>query len=332
MYDVVFKYLLEDIEIARELLSSILGEEITALELKPQEMAVENPIGTIGLLRFDFKAKIKTKDGDEKKVLIELQKTKKTFNIMRFRRYLGENYRKEEETLNSKGKSEKHPFPIITIYILGFRLPKLRSAVVKIDRQYRDMLTEEILAIKEKFAELLTHGSYIIQVRRLEHKSRTKLERILQVFNPEFETDNSQKLEIDDNADEPIVKKMISRLGRAIASEEIREIMDVEDEIERAFARELRKVNKKLYRRSKMIVQKKRELIAEKQRTEAEKEKAEAEKQRAEAKEQELAAERQKADAEKQRAEAKEQELTAERQRTEALLKELEELKKQMKK
>ena len=58
MYDVVFKYLLEDIEIARELLSSILGEEITALELKPQEMAVENPIGTIGLLRFDFKAKI----------------------------------------------------------------------------------------------------------------------------------------------------------------------------------------------------------------------------------------------------------------------------------
>ncbi|MDZ7880323.1 MAG: hypothetical protein U5L45_21785 [Saprospiraceae bacterium] len=36
-YDVVFKYLLEDIDIARELLSTILGEEIMYLEVKPQE-------------------------------------------------------------------------------------------------------------------------------------------------------------------------------------------------------------------------------------------------------------------------------------------------------
>ena len=42
IYDVVFKYLLEDIDIARELLSTILGEEIIGLEVKPQETAMEN--------------------------------------------------------------------------------------------------------------------------------------------------------------------------------------------------------------------------------------------------------------------------------------------------
>jgi hypothetical protein len=33
IYDVVFKYLLEDLEIARELLSMILGEEIVSIEI-----------------------------------------------------------------------------------------------------------------------------------------------------------------------------------------------------------------------------------------------------------------------------------------------------------
>ncbi|GAB4413039.1 MAG: hypothetical protein OHK0039_19540 [Bacteroidia bacterium] len=41
LYDVVFKYLFEDVEIARGLLSAILGEEVLRLELKPQETATE---------------------------------------------------------------------------------------------------------------------------------------------------------------------------------------------------------------------------------------------------------------------------------------------------
>ena len=67
IYDVVFKYLLEDIEIARELLSTILGEEIVNLELKPQETATEHTSYSISIIRFDFKAIIKTKNGETKK-------------------------------------------------------------------------------------------------------------------------------------------------------------------------------------------------------------------------------------------------------------------------
>ena len=122
IYDVVFKYLLEDLEIARELLSTILGEEIAHIEVKPQETAVETSASSVSILRFDFKATIKTSTGDTKKVLIELQKAKKFMDVMRFRRYLGDNYRKEDDVINDKGEPEKRPLPIVAIYFLGFRL------------------------------------------------------------------------------------------------------------------------------------------------------------------------------------------------------------------
>jgi len=119
IYDVVFKYLLEDIEIARDLLSTILGEEVVSLELKAQETASENT-WNIQILRLDFKAVIKKKDGSLFKVLIELQKSKQVFDVMRFRRYLGDNYRKEDQILDKDGLAVFRPLPIITIYFLGF--------------------------------------------------------------------------------------------------------------------------------------------------------------------------------------------------------------------
>ena len=242
IYDVVFKYLLEDVEIARELLSTILGEEVQSLEVKPQETSTETG-GGINILRFDFKAILKKKTGEQHKVLIELQKAKQAFDVMRFRRYLGDNYRKEDVVTTEHGVSEKRPLPIVTIYFLGFALDSIASGVVKINREYRDVVTQEILDIKEDFVELLTHDSYLIQVRKLAKQARTKLERVLQVFSPIYQTTTDKhQLDFQGDTNDPLVKKMIERLGRAIASEEIREKMDVEDELDRVFEREMKKL------------------------------------------------------------------------------------------
>ena len=273
IYDVVFKYLLEDIEIARELLSTILGEEIINLEVKPQETATENPASSISILRFDFKAIIKTKTGTLKKVLIELQKAKQMFDVMRFRRYLGDNYRKEDDVLNDNNEIEKRPLPIVTIYFLGFPLDNIKTAVVKINRDYRDVVTQDIIEVKEDFVELLTHDSYLIQLRLLVGKSRTKLEQVLRVFSPEFKTKDKHQLEFMGDLNEPLVKKMIERLGRAMASEEMRDKMDVEDEIDRIFERELKKLASE---KDKIIEAKDQELEAKDQELEAERQKAEA--------------------------------------------------------
>jgi hypothetical protein len=265
IYDVVFKYLLEDVEIARELLSTILGEEVQSVEVKPQETSTETS-GDIRILRFDFKAVIKKPNGEISKVLIELQKAKKAFDVMRFRRYLGDNYRKEDDVLNDKGELEKHPLPIITIYFLGFPLNSIQSGVVKISREYRDVVTQEILDIKEDFVELLTHDSYLIQVRKLAKAARNKLERVLHIFSPIYQsTSDKHQLDFQGDTGDPLVKKMVDRLGRAIASEEIRDLMDVEDELDRIFDREMRKKDE--------IIAEKEEIIAEKEEIIAEKDK-----------------------------------------------------------
>jgi len=273
----VFKYLLEDVEIARELLSTILGEEVQSVEVKPQETSTETS-GDIRILRFDFKAVIKKPNGEISKVLIELQKAKKAFDVMRFRRYLGDNYRKEDDVLNDKGELEKLPLPIITIYFLGFPLNSIQSGVVKISREYRDVVTQEILDIKEDFVELLTHDSYLIQVRKLAKAARNKLERVLHIFSPIYQsTSDKHQLDFQGDTGDPLVKKMVDRLGRAIASEEIRDLMDVEDELDRIFDREMRKKDEIIAEKEEIIAEKDKLLIEEKKRAEEEKKRAEEE-------------------------------------------------------
>jgi hypothetical protein len=104
----------------------------------------------------DFKAIIKKKDGSFFKVLIELQKSKQVFDVMRFRHYLGDNYRKEDQMMENDGKVVFRTLPIITIYFLGFLLNNVPSGVIKVKREYVDAVTEEILGVKDDFVELLS--------------------------------------------------------------------------------------------------------------------------------------------------------------------------------
>ena len=253
IYDVVFKYLLEDIEIARDLLSTILGEEVVSLELKAQETASENT-WNIQILRLDFKAVIKKKDGSLFKVLIELQKSKQVFDVMRFRRYLGDNYRKEDQILDKDGLAVFRPLPIITIYFLGFLLNNVPSGIIKVKREYVDAVTEEILGVKEDFVELLTHDSYMIQLGRLSLESRGKLDRVMQIFSPMYQNKlNKHQVDFQGDIHDPLVRKMVERLGRAIASDEYRDKMDVEDEIDRIFERELGKKDLVIAQKDKLL-------------------------------------------------------------------------------
>jgi hypothetical protein len=253
IYDVVFKYLLEDIEIARDLLSTILGEEVVSLELKAQETASENT-WNIQILRLDFKAVIKKKDGSLFKVLIELQKSKQVFDVMRFRRYLGDNYRKEDQILDKDGLAVFRPLPIITIYFLGFLLNNVPSGIIKVKREYVDAVTEEILGVKEDFVELLTHDSYMIQLGRLPLESRGKLDRVMQIFSPMYQNKlNKHQVDFQGDIHDPLVRKMVERLGRAIASDEYRDKMDVEDEIDRIFERELGKKDLVIAQKDKLL-------------------------------------------------------------------------------
>ncbi len=238
IYDVVFKYLLEDIEIAKELLTTILGVNILSLQVKPQETLVVGESGEIKIFHLDFKAVIDLGGGKQKTVLIELQKAKKSHDILRFRKYLGENYRKEEIRKTLKGETESYALEIVTIYILGFKLEGVDTPVLKVGRKYENAITGEAAVASNDFISLLTHESFTIQIPRLENAQRNQLEEVLEVFSQENTGEDLHVINFKKDSKNPLVRKMVKRLSKAAGNEQIKKGMDAEDSIDRLINRE----------------------------------------------------------------------------------------------
>jgi len=227
IYDVVFKYLLEDKKVAKLFLGAILEKEIIDLEFKPQEYTTNIPEKNLTVYRLDFKAKIKLNKNETKVVLIELQKAKRFTDLMRFRRYLGKQYANEDNTIK-QGKNLK-PLPIITIYFLAYSLEELKDIpVIYVKREYIDKSTNKIINKTSEFIEALTHDSIIIQIEAIKNKKhKNRLEKILSIFD----TVKEQKISIDEETYPDKYQPIIRRLIQAIADDNIRETMQLEDDI-----------------------------------------------------------------------------------------------------
>ncbi len=227
LYDVVFKYLMEDRKIAKLLLSALLQTEVTDLELKPQEYATDIKEKVLTVYRIDFKARIKLKDGKEQLVLIELQKAKFATDIMRFRRYLGKQYSNPDNSVEVNGIQK--PLPIITIYFLGYSIKELKDIpVVRIARRYLEFETGKELNVKAEFVESLTHDTVIVQVEAIKRRQRkTEIEKVLSVFEP----GQKHEISINENDYPDKYKPVIRKLLKAMQDEKVRETMEIEDEI-----------------------------------------------------------------------------------------------------
>jgi hypothetical protein len=85
-------------------------------------------------------------------------------DIMRFRRYIGEQYKKEDEVMQEDGSAAKEPLPIVTIFFLGFYISRTLPGVIKVDRMYIDVLAGEPITERNDFIERLSHDSYVIRI------------------------------------------------------------------------------------------------------------------------------------------------------------------------
>ena len=249
IYDTVFKYLMEDTDIAKGVLSIILNVEIIELSVKPQETITETAIANrpINIYRLDFVAVIKETNGSYKKALIELQKTKRSTNILRFRRYLGENYQKEDKVIVN-GKEVNQSLEIITVYFLGFELDDVPASVLKVKNCFIDVTTGQALVNepRDKFIRLLNHESYTVQIPKLHPNAQSRVENVLDIFNQSYKTEDDQKLDYKSNSNDPLIKQITDRLTKAIADEDLRRKMNIEDEIERGYNMELQEMEIKL--------------------------------------------------------------------------------------
>jgi len=261
IYDVVFKKMMENERVAKFFISTLLEKNIETVEVKPQEFTYTSELAGLAVFRLDFIATIKTDDGEYTKVLIEIQKAKNEIDLMRFRNYLAEQYKKEDIIDN-----EKVILPNTTIYILGFKLPEIEVPCLKVERNYIDLVNNKVIDTKSAFVEKLTHNSFIVQVDRITNRYQTSLDKLLSIFEQKnFSDDRKITKEFNHNLDNEEIKLTTDILHFAGTNPQERKMLENEQEAWRSVNAMFESKNSKLLQdlkaNAKTITEKDKELI-----------------------------------------------------------------------
>ena len=268
-YDVVFKYMMEDIEIAKMIISTIIGEEVIMLEPQPQERTKEKVViddkGTsITVYRLDFSAKIKIAEG-YKIVLIEMQKASLPTDISRFKSYLGEQYGKPEKNKNAENDEDdpEKGTQIYCLYFLGKDIGYHNVPVIKVDPHVSDAYNNRRLRSKNFFIDALNHRSWIIQINFLKGRRRNEAEKLLAVFDQSYCTSDQHIMGMREEDYPEKYHTVIRRLKMAAANAEVRNQMKKEDSDINYIRKVIRAENKKAVREKEEIIAKRDQTIAQ---------------------------------------------------------------------
>ena len=239
IYDVVFKYLMQNHRVARLLIARITGLAVQSLTVSPQETVVRRTPDVpahdlpLTLLRMDFAARVQTEDGTERQVLIEIQKASAPTVIERFRRYLAQQIGSRDNILtHPSGRTEA--VPIVTIYFLGYNLDDLSDeAVIDVCPRVTERRTGRQLAASHPLVEGIHHRSHIIQIPRLTSRRRDELERLLAIFDQGLVKGNGRGdahvLTIEEGEYPAECAFVLRQLREAMAEEDVLRNMEGED-------------------------------------------------------------------------------------------------------
>jgi DNA repair ATPase RecN len=256
IYDTVFKWLMENERAARFFIGTLLDQEITSVKMLPQEFAYRNKLDKLAIFRLDFMATVLTGTGAYQKILIEVQKAKQETDLMRFRGYLGEQYKKRE-----KIEGEKIALPITTIYVLGFQLPEIDTACLKVGREYQDLINNVPITARSPFVEKLTHDSYIVQVGRITGRYQTRLDKLLSIFEQSCFVDEKEAVKhYKYNLDDVEVKAITELLHHAGTNPAKRKELDKEIEARRTLDEWFGKQYETIVEKDKQLAEKDKQL------------------------------------------------------------------------
>ena len=308
-YDVVFKYLLEDDDIARLVVSAIIGEEVIDLQPNPQERTTEKVkiSGTdLTTQRLDFTARIETANG-QKAILIEMQRDGVSEEIMRFRRYIGEQYKYAGDKIDTPaGKADVRQ--MFSVFFWGDRIERNKFPVIEVDPQPNypaTSATGEVVKVRNsRISKSFHHRSWNIQIKNLGLATpATEIERLLTVFDQQYCTADKQVLEIPIHIIPQKFRPILYRLQKAVIDTDLRRQMTAQDEFDR-YIQDQRKEDRTegeaigLEKGLSVGKEERARLQAEKEAAQAEKEAAQAEKEAAQAEKEAAQAEKEAAQAE----------------------------------
>ena len=268
IYDIVFKYLMEDERIARTILSALLKKDVVAVEVRPHEYSDDNR-DSLSVFRIDFGATIREADGKEKLILIELQKTWLDTETLRFRQYLGVHYSNPKNMVDGG-----HALPMIAVYLLGHKVGDIEEPVLYVSHKSYDYNNNVVTkGLPNDFVDSLTHDSIIVQIPRLHGyfsssvsgrmQGKSRLDKVLSIFDQtQKDVNDNRLLQIDDKtyADDAEMERILHRLTMAAADADMRHKMNVEDEYFSA----IEKRDTEILMRDKQLAEQKSQLAEQK--------------------------------------------------------------------
>jgi hypothetical protein len=235
---------MEDERIARTILSALLKMDITKVEVRPHEYTNDKR-DTLSVFRIDFAATVRMAGGEERLILIELQKggVQRLSSVsggypwletetLRFRQYLGVQY---QNPANMVGEGrDRHGLPMVAVYLLGHKVGNIEEPVLYVNHVPCDYSGNVVTkGIPNPFVDSLTHNSIIVQIPRLHGQINTRLDKVLSIFDQTRKTEeNGQVLSLDDNlySGDDDMQYILHRLLMAATDADVRQDMNVEDE------------------------------------------------------------------------------------------------------
>ena len=280
IYDLAFKYLMEDERVVKILLSALLRKQVVHVETRRNEL-INVQRDPVSVFRLDYRAVTIDKDGHEEHVLIELQKSDLPSDLLRFRQYLGTQYRVEENMVPDSDDPEckrKHALPMVAIYLLGHPVGRIEEPVLYVNPRAERSALGTLCSAKnyegepvtqglpDPFVDSLTHSSIIVQIPLLHGRVRNHVERILNIFDQtRMDSQHHYLLNIDeaDYGEDEDLRLIFHRLLTAGASREMRERMEMEDLMLRDYDErgvELLKQKKQLLENQKQLQENQKQL------------------------------------------------------------------------
>jgi len=251
IYDVVFKYLMEDLESARIILSTLINKKITELNFEPLSHAekIKDPKSEkdIKLFHLDFTATIVDEKGKEELIMIELQKANKASDVFRFKRYISKNFQKKTEKeiihpITQAVEKVMKPIRLVPIFILNFRIEnEINDLLIKTNRIKTGIFKEKKLEEDNEFIDNLSFDIYVVQLPNLAqikpsdyegNEYKTKLYKLLKLFDQAAQNpQNSHRLLLVKRIFPEFLERVINRLRSADRDNpDLESQMNTEDE------------------------------------------------------------------------------------------------------
>ena len=319
IYDVVFKYLMEDKRIARTILSALLKEDIVEVEMRPHEY-VNDKRDSVSVLRIDFGARVRQTDGSEKLILIELQKTWLETETLRFRQYLGVQYDNPDNML----AGGEHALPMVAVYLLGHRVGDIDEPVLYVrHKSYNSDGQLVTKGLPNPFVDSLTHDSIIVQIPLLRgllsgsgnsrQPGKSRLDKVLSIFDQNNgEGRNKRVLSIDDSlySGDADMEHILQRLAMAAGDSKLRQDMNIEEEFISAIERRDTEILHRDYELAKQKV------LLDEQKTQLDEQKTQLDEQKTQLDEQKTQLDEQKTQLDEQKTQLDEQKTQLDEQKT----------------